>query len=30
MKDGKAWVGDQVRDEAAERDAIVTDVRGGV
>ena len=25
----KPWVGDQVRDEAAERDAIITDVDGG-
>ncbi|MFD3948023.1 hypothetical protein [Streptomyces sp. NPDC058579] len=29
MKDGKPWVGDQVRDEATNRKAIVTDVRAG-
>ncbi|MFJ4337910.1 hypothetical protein [Streptomyces sp. NPDC088915] len=29
MKDGKPWVGDQVRDEATGRKAIVTDVREG-
>lgn len=29
MKDGKPWVGDQVRDEATGRKAIVTDVRKG-
>ncbi|MFF5763479.1 hypothetical protein ACFY8F_13230 [Streptomyces tanashiensis] len=28
MKDGKPWVGDEVRDEATNRKAIVTDVRG--
>lgn len=30
MKDGKAWVGDEVRDEEAGRDAMVTDVSGGI
>ncbi|MEU3183303.1 hypothetical protein ABZ707_03690 [Streptomyces sp. NPDC006923] len=29
MKDGKAWVGDQVHDGATDRKAIVTDVQGG-
>lgn len=27
---GKPWVGDKVRDEDAEREGIITDVRGGV
>ncbi|MFB7111714.1 hypothetical protein [Streptomyces sp. NPDC056291] len=30
MKDGKAWVGDQVFDEDAQREGIVTDVKNGV
>ncbi|MFF1422410.1 hypothetical protein [Streptomyces sp. NPDC058280] len=29
MKNGKAWVGDQIRDEDSEREGIVTDVRRG-
>lgn len=29
MKDGKPWIGDQVHDGAADRKAIVTDVRHG-
>ncbi|MDW4902875.1 hypothetical protein RB625_31120 [Streptomyces californicus] len=29
MKDGKAWVGDTVHDEATDRKAIVTDVQKG-
>lgn len=29
-RDGRAWVGDQVRDETAERDGIVTDLRQGL
>ncbi|MFJ1600212.1 hypothetical protein [Streptomyces sp. NPDC088261] len=29
MKDGKAWVGDQVHDGATDRKAIVTDVQQG-
>ncbi|MFG1806202.1 hypothetical protein [Streptomyces sp. NPDC049040] len=29
-RDGKAWLGDQVRDEVAERDGIVTDIRQGL
>ncbi|WP_329135199.1 hypothetical protein OG552_21105 [Streptomyces sp. NBC_01476] len=28
-RNGAAWVGDEVRDENAEREGIVTDVRGG-
>lgn len=30
MKDGKAWVGDQVFDEDTQRPGIVTDIRQGV
>ncbi|MEU0411738.1 hypothetical protein ABZ307_28505 [Streptomyces griseorubiginosus] len=30
MKDGKAWVGDEVFDEDAERTGIVHDVKSGV
>ncbi|MFE7762917.1 hypothetical protein [Streptomyces sp. NPDC057438] len=30
MKDGKAWVGDEVHDEDAGRTGMVTDVSGGV
>ncbi|MGW3153986.1 hypothetical protein ACWDG9_04670 [Streptomyces sp. NPDC001073] len=29
MKDGKAWVGDTVHDEIADKTAIVTDVQRG-
>ena len=29
MRDGKAWVGDQIHDERTGRDGIVTDVRSG-
>jgi hypothetical protein len=28
VKDGKAWVGDEVHDEGAGRDGIVTDISG--
>ncbi|MFI1092717.1 hypothetical protein [Streptomyces sp. NPDC020917] len=28
-KDGSAWIGDQVRDENAQREGIVTDVQAG-
>lgn len=30
MKDGKAWVGDEVHDEDAGRTGMVTDVSGGI
>ena len=29
-KNGKTWIGDQVHDEEAQRDGIITDVRAGV
>jgi hypothetical protein len=29
-QEGTPWVGDQVRDEDADRDGIITDVRGGI
>ncbi|MGW3735743.1 hypothetical protein [Streptomyces sp. NPDC005148] len=29
MRDGRPWVGDQVHDEDADREGIVTDVQGG-
>lgn len=29
MKDGRAWVGDEVRDDDAGRTGMVTDVSGG-
>ncbi|MFD8685387.1 hypothetical protein [Streptomyces sp. NPDC059651] len=29
MKDGRPWVGDQVYDEDADREGIVSDVQGG-
>ncbi|WP_405459666.1 hypothetical protein OG786_20855 [Streptomyces sp. NBC_00101] len=29
MRNGKPWVGDQVRDEEAGRDGVITDVQGG-
>jgi hypothetical protein len=29
-KNGKPWIGDQVHDEEAQRDGIITDVRAGV
>lgn len=30
MKDGKAWVGDEVHDEDAGRTGMLTDVSGGI
>lgn len=30
MRDGKAWVGDEIFDEDTQRAGIVTDVSGGV